>query len=409
MQRQAELERKLCEESALFFSSRRTSADSSSSSSPTVSSARSSECLSADLSAAMSDSLISKDASTLERIMSGKRSLSDLKSLSMDVDQDSVVPTTRPGRAQSICGFKRPLTSTPATEEEDKRRRVDEAMVVEEAVETGVIQPAKPFSPPVLGGRQLSASTPNLNANADSPAMFGHVVKTSDTHPIIISPFFPDELLKVISQNVTVPQQYGVVPSPSSAVLVSSVDVPSLLLSFIPPQVQDQAPMVPPPVPAPAPSMGHAQIGNLLLSSCPGKRLRMEGPVKGRGPVCRDLETDLKRIKNEGVGCLVWYVPISLPTLRSPCGHAAVLTILNLHSSVFHGRTTRLSLLPSVSMLSGESTPECLNVPSLILFASLPMPDGFTPVSLSLFDAQINLIATKYSLSGINVLVHCRG
>lgn len=40
---------------------------------------------------------------------------------------------------------------------------------------------------------------------------------------------------------------------------------------------------------------------------------------------------------------------------------------------------------------------------------SLPMPDGFTPVSLSLFDAQINLIATKYSLHGTDVLVHCRG
>ena len=37
------------------------------------------------------------------------------------------------------------------------------------------------------------------------------------------------------------------------------------------------------------------------------------------------------------------------------------------------------------------------------------MPDGFTPVSLSLFDAQINLIATRYSLHGTNVLVHCRG
>ena len=37
------------------------------------------------------------------------------------------------------------------------------------------------------------------------------------------------------------------------------------------------------------------------------------------------------------------------------------------------------------------------------------MPDGFTPVSISLFDAQITLIATRYTLRGINVLVHCRG
>ena len=39
----------------------------------------------------------------------------------------------------------------------------------------------------------------------------------------------------------------------------------------------------------------------------------------------------------------------------------------------------------------------------------LPMPDGFTPVSISLFDAQVSLIATRYTLRGINVLVHCRG
>jgi len=37
------------------------------------------------------------------------------------------------------------------------------------------------------------------------------------------------------------------------------------------------------------------------------------------------------------------------------------------------------------------------------------MPDGFTPVSLSLFDNQVSLIVRDYSLKGINVLVHCRG
>jgi hypothetical protein len=37
------------------------------------------------------------------------------------------------------------------------------------------------------------------------------------------------------------------------------------------------------------------------------------------------------------------------------------------------------------------------------------MPDGFTPVSLSLFDDQVSLIVRDYSLKGVNVLVHCRG
>lgn len=39
----------------------------------------------------------------------------------------------------------------------------------------------------------------------------------------------------------------------------------------------------------------------------------------------------------------------------------------------------------------------------------LPMPDGFTPVSMALFDSQVGLIATEYTLKGVNVLVHCRG
>ena len=39
----------------------------------------------------------------------------------------------------------------------------------------------------------------------------------------------------------------------------------------------------------------------------------------------------------------------------------------------------------------------------------LPMPDGFTPVSLTLFDEQVSMIVRDYSLKGINVLVHCRG
>lgn len=36
-------------------------------------------------------------------------------------------------------------------------------------------------------------------------------------------------------------------------------------------------------------------------------QVRLEGPVKGRSGVCRDLDTDLKRMKELGVGCIIWY------------------------------------------------------------------------------------------------------
>lgn len=70
-------------------------------------------------------------------------------------------------------------------------------------------------------------------------------------------------------------------------------------------------------------------LGNLYLSSCPGKKgrvymiaasergfiddvikVRLTGPVRGRGAICRDLKQDLRRIKALGVGCIVWYANI---------------------------------------------------------------------------------------------------
>jgi hypothetical protein len=64
------------------------------------------------------------------------------------------------------------------------------------------------------------------------------------------------------------------------------------------------------------------KLGNMLLSSCPGKKgkvhatisfviltlhtVRLGGPVKGRSAVRRDLGTDLKRIWQGGVRCIIW-------------------------------------------------------------------------------------------------------
>jgi hypothetical protein len=74
-------------------------------------------------------------------------------------------------------------------------------------------------------------------------------------------------------------------------------------------------------------------LGNFFLSSCPGKKgvapsdccivrgftnnlittkVRLTGPVRGRGAICRDLKQDLRRIKALGVGCIVWYDNIDI-------------------------------------------------------------------------------------------------
>ncbi|KAK8853064.1 hypothetical protein IAR55_003765 [Kwoniella newhampshirensis] len=445
MQRQAELEHSLCINSAMFFSCQRSpnhdSSDDdtelsiesyqSSQNSPTASTtlsndealaaATSEQRTAADIKAAMSSPLVSLNALPNSSQVSlqldaspnsakGPRSLTDLDLLAssmmlsqddsaMDVDQNdaaSIVSmaasssfsdsrgVTRPGRAQS-CGAKRPLVGESC--EEEKRRKVDEAMVVEDAIETGVIMPqpsnVRSASSP---NNRMSSSVPDLKkaraqaqAEQAPPAVFGHVVKTSDTHPIIISPFFPVDLLPILSQHLVMPPPTGPF-SQMPLLLGSAIDVPSLLLSHGPPS---HNPAI---VPSPVQSLFRQTqitqqkhqlypVGNLLLSSCPGKRLRMDGPSRGRGPVCRDLATDLRRIKNEGVGCLVCCLD-----------------------------DTELSLLG----VPWETYRE-IAVDTGLDVIRLPMPDGFTPVSMGLFDAQVTLIATKYTLQGINVLVHCRG
>lgn len=360
MQRQADLEQQLRTNAASYFTCRRDregtlSDDGSEPSSESYSSSQSSPTTGSsqfdieqrtisDLKAAM-DSTIMVDPSSEQQVhlaqqpshasltleassgsLRGSRSISELNALSLSshsipakdvqamdidlVDGGQMLETepirTRHERAQS-CGSKRPLKL--ADDEEEKRRKVDEAMVVEEAVSSGVIMPSQPAAVVDKTGqnRKLSSSTPDLTAaahtaaQAHGPAMFGHVVKTSDTHPIIISPFFPTDLLSTLSTHL-IRQPAGQAKSPM--MFGSLVDVPSLLLAC--------TPSAPHSLPA-SPVRSDLRInttgkplGNLLLSSCPGKRLRMEGPVKGRAPVCRDLETDLRRIKNEGVGCLVW-------------------------------------------------------------------------------------------------------
>lgn len=46
--------------------------------------------------------------------------------------------------------------------------------------------------------------------------------------------------------------------------------------------------------------------GNLCLSSCPGKKVRLSGPVRGRAAINRDLDLDFKRMKSFGITMLVW-------------------------------------------------------------------------------------------------------
>lgn len=116
-------------------------------------------------------------------------------------------------------------------------------------------------------------------------------------------------------------------------------------------------------------------IGNLLLSSCPGKKVRLSGPVRGRGAICRDLGLDLDRILSIGVGSVVC------------CLNDEELSYLGAPWSEYEREADRLGLD----------------------IYRLPMAEGFAPTNVQEMDAVMTCIVTDCTMRGTSVLVHCRG
>ncbi|KAJ2913238.1 hypothetical protein MD484_g7173, partial [Candolleomyces efflorescens] len=106
--------------------------------------------------------------------------------------------------------------------------------------------------------------------------------------------------------------------------------------------------------------IGHFSLGNLYMSSCPGKKVRLNGPSNGRSAVCRDLDMDMTRIKSFGIGCIIWYI------FRPP-----VKLILTLPSCL---DDEELSLL-GAPWASYEKSAQNLGIDIL----RLPIPEGLPP------------------------------
>ncbi|KAI9066623.1 phosphatases II [Trametes sanguinea] len=124
------------------------------------------------------------------------------------------------------------------------------------------------------------------------------------------------------------------------------------------------------------PSLGMAKlIGNLYMSSCPGKKVRLDGPVRGRSTVCRDLRSDLERIKNVGVACIVC------------CLDDKELQSLGVTWSEY-------------LQVAGELGIDILRI---------PIPEGLPPNDPAALDSHLSKLIDAYTLRGAAVLVHCRG
>ncbi|KAI0268795.1 protein-tyrosine phosphatase-like protein [Gloeopeniophorella convolvens] len=134
-------------------------------------------------------------------------------------------------------------------------------------------------------------------------------------------------------------------------------------------------PYSPPATAKGAPQSASPALGNLLLSSCPGKKVRLTGPVRGRGAICRDLKQDLQRIRGSGVGCIVCCLDDEeLKFLGAPW--------------------------PEYSQTARELGLDVLRI---------PIPEGLAPASVEQFDAHLTRLISVYTLAGVPVLAHCRG
>ncbi|OSD01255.1 phosphatases II [Trametes coccinea BRFM310] len=130
-----------------------------------------------------------------------------------------------------------------------------------------------------------------------------------------------------------------------------------------------------PEVPSIPPHSTARLIGNLYLSSCPGKKVRLDGPVRGRSTVCRDLRSDLERIKNVGVACIVC------------CLDDGELQSLGVTWTEYLQVARELG----------------------IDILRIPIPEGLPPNDPAALDSHLSKLIDAYTLRGSAVLVHCRG
>lgn len=244
-------------------------------------------------------------------------------------------------------------------------------------------------------------------------------IKTSDTHPIHVSPILPPSMVPMLSEHVLkhLPREYAelaqvapgrsdtplprsswgylqrgepIPPGEFASHLVHALGEPEEHLTGqvrgeqlirLPPTVSldELARTVEPCKESPETMAESAQrphqIGNMILSSCPGKKVRMNAPVRGRSSVCRDLKMDLVRYRAMGVRAIVCCLDDDeLTLLGSPCAE-----------------------------YMDEVASQGLDL------VRLPIAEGFAPTDLVKFDIMITALILTYTLRGSSILVHCRG
>lgn len=187
-----------------------------------------------------------------------------------------------------------------------------------------------------------------------------HLIKTSFTHPLHISPLLPPASL-ANSYSYIFPQSEQVNEASSTP-----------RLWFLKQEVHRTMPQVD--------NNGKASLGNFLLSSCPGKKVRLTLPFppsqSNRSAISRDVFVDLQRASTE-----------------------------------YNARAIICCLDDAELAMLGAPWPEYSEAAEKLQIKvfRLPLQEGYAPESLEVVDDLLSSVIKDYTIKGYNVLCHCRG
>ncbi|KAG0142975.1 hypothetical protein CROQUDRAFT_673235 [Cronartium quercuum f. sp. fusiforme G11] len=192
------------------------------------------------------------------------------------------------------------------------------------------------------------------------------IIKTSESHPMNVSPVIPPELLSTLSnfyikekEEIKIPIDLYDLTGINSNTAISTLNSTSIIINN-----------------------NIRKLGNLHLSSCPGKKVRMNSnhtlpETNGtRSPICRDLHTDLKRVRESGIRAIICCLDdTELKFLGSPWNEYL--------------------------KISNECDLEVYRI---------PMVEGFAPGNgIEEIDNLLQTVLRKWTFNGHHVLCHCRG
>ncbi|KAG0213802.1 hypothetical protein BGX31_001192, partial [Mortierella sp. GBA43] len=130
-------------------------------------------------------------------------------------------------------------------------------------------------------GPTSSPSSAHYKPTTTRPVTF----KDSISHPINVSWILPPWITALLEEDMSVPNQLCLIPFAQREAEVMQNAM----------QTADDAVTR-----AKAIYPHWRPRGNLGLSSCPGKKVRLDGPVNGRAKIVRDLDLDFDRLQKLG-------------------------------------------------------------------------------------------------------------